>query len=423
MQNASSDSLREFACASQTLPAPVSIVAPTRTLSHKTRTRMGGILTTAPAESNRREFRWEPLRSSSKRVAEASAEASAEALTFSYFPRSELGFKIWPGAFCLADWFEREIIRGELLGYDPKTEARSASAAHKKGLDNAPDADEQPAPAKRYHVLEMGSGVCGVTSLAAAKWYPGLFESICVSDRDVLMPYLGANIGRNTSSQDASGGADADVDIYPLAINWFDTLATRALLRGKKPFDFVLLSDVLYFPHLFCPLLDTLALVCGKSVHGGGGKNSSTVVYIANSHAFPKLKPDIAQFLRLARGRKYGFEVEKIADFSHRELCRDVIGVELDEQKRRTVGLRSDGEKAPAVAAAETRQGRVTAPDPARPLVMDCHPESCVGIYRLQLPAADSRSTRGTGKGSTSAQCSGNFCFHPGHDGGGESSD
>ncbi|KAJ3285999.1 hypothetical protein HDU79_006900 [Rhizoclosmatium sp. JEL0117] len=118
----------------------------------------------------------------------------------------------------------------------------------------------QPPPTP-FRMLELGAGT-GATSLFAGKAVPPLTE-IFVSDLDVAVPLIAHNIQLNYP--------DSANILTPLALDWTQHAQTAAWLaslpprhnnnNNKPPIDFVFASDVVYFPELFDPLIQTLVVI------------------------------------------------------------------------------------------------------------------------------------------------------------------
>ncbi|CAD7943654.1 unnamed protein product [Amoebophrya sp. A25] len=164
-----------------------------------------------------------------------------------------------------------------------------------------------------------------------------------------------------------------------VAANWYADAEIKAMLSWKKV-DYILMSEVVYFPSLFQPLLDALTLILnakhynvpaseaepqvspaqvGASHVGGGslphGESTSTVsssstssskpsssssrkgsfstsksskttprrepvIIWANSTRFPDYKPPLDEFIKLATSSKYNFEVEELYRVRQRDV-------------------------------------------------------------------------------------------------------
>eukprot|EP00397_Hematodinium_sp_SG-2012_P045643 GEMP01051334.1.p1 GENE.GEMP01051334.1~~GEMP01051334.1.p1 ORF type:complete len:152 (+),score=33.61 GEMP01051334.1:495-950(+) len=104
------------------------------------------------------------------------------------------------------------------------------------------------------------------------------------------MEHLQNNVGRNF---------EKGPTVLPL--NWFEN---PAYTRTRFPaVDLVVAADIIYFPHLFKPLLTTMFALC---------RRPTTEVLVANMTKFPKFVPNLDRFLRMAH--KMGFTVEKMCD-------------------------------------------------------------------------------------------------------------
>lgn len=137
-----------------------------------------------------------------------------------------IGFKVYPGALLLVDFFQRELLGPAPSGRCP-------------GLH----------PGAR--VLEVGAGVCGIPALFLA--LQG--RHVVATDAPDVVPLLAANIGANAPPErmDAAGGSCSAAPLW-----WGNSDHTAALLAAHGPLDAIVAADVVYHEHLIDPLLQAL---------------------------------------------------------------------------------------------------------------------------------------------------------------------
>lgn len=152
-----------------------------------------------------------------------------------------LGFVPWPGSFALAAFLD---TRAEALGLREKS------------------------------ALELGSGACSVSGLVAGH----LCKKVVLSDRPEVVHDLYVLIQR--------AGLSRTVSVKVL--DWNDL---EFIQHEQQPgaADLILMTDVVYFPTLWKPLLHTLLLL----------SSDSTVIYWANCDRYPHFVPDLDRFLVL----------------------------------------------------------------------------------------------------------------------------
>lgn len=200
--------------------------------------------------------------SSEKASAEVEGATSpVRLLQLKFKPKGGLGFRLWPGALALASFLEE---RGEAWIEAGKSE-----------------------------VLELGSGVCGLCGLLCGflRCSPA---TVTVTDVTGVMADLGMNVQRaqetlRQGGRCGDGGGATKLGIANL--DWTDFTSTYTSFRRGR-FDLILMSDTVYWKHLFKPLFKTLLLLCGDG----------TRVLWANCNGFPTYRnPDLAGFQAFLR--------------------------------------------------------------------------------------------------------------------------
>ncbi|CAE7604747.1 METTL21C [Symbiodinium sp. KB8] len=156
-----------------------------------------------------------------------------------------LGYMPWPGSFMLAKHLD---MHREQLGLQEKK------------------------------ALELGSGTCSVAGLAAGL----LCKQVDLTDRLEVLEELHANIDF------AYQNMEAEPRVMAKVLDWVDLEFTESAFRPGHA-DLILMSDVVYFPHLRRPLLNTLLYLCTED----------TLVLWANCDKYPEYEPDIDSFLEL----------------------------------------------------------------------------------------------------------------------------
>ncbi|KAJ3202075.1 hypothetical protein HDU82_007618 [Entophlyctis luteolus] len=158
----------------------------------------------------------------------------------------------WPAARMLAEYFIWRIRHDSSSSSSPRSLLRHKS--------------------RRLRFLELGAGT-GFTSIFIGK---ALLESagfasecagadIYVTDLEIAMPLIELNIRENFGSQ-------IPVALHAVPLDWTDGDKVDEFLGSfgddfdfaadnKFKFDVIYGADVVYFPHLFAPLIDTLVRV------------------------------------------------------------------------------------------------------------------------------------------------------------------
>ncbi|KAJ3266054.1 hypothetical protein HDU77_002846 [Chytriomyces hyalinus] len=128
-------------------------------------------------------------------------------------------------------------------------------------------------PKKTFKMLELGAGT-GVTSLFVGKTLQTMQTTqqaeIYVSDLDVAVPLIVKNIDANFTRSEST----QQLQMHGIELDWTKYEDTRSLLgrmhalalsdmdSDEPVFDLIYASDVVYFPHLFDPLIQTLVILC-----------------------------------------------------------------------------------------------------------------------------------------------------------------
>eukprot|EP00438_Fugacium_kawagutii_P005510 Skav227054 [mRNA] locus=scaffold72:821508:825541:- [translate_table: standard] len=81
---------------------------------------------------------------------------------------------------------------------------------------------------------------------------------------------------------------DAEPCVKAKVLDWVDLEFTETAFRPGQA-DVVIMSDVVYFPHLQRPLLHTLLFLC----------NESTLVFWANCDRYPEFEPNLEHFMEV----------------------------------------------------------------------------------------------------------------------------
>eukprot|EP00931_Biecheleriopsis_adriatica_P068910 TRINITY_DN42809_c0_g1_i1.p1 TRINITY_DN42809_c0_g1~~TRINITY_DN42809_c0_g1_i1.p1 ORF type:complete len:249 (+),score=60.56 TRINITY_DN42809_c0_g1_i1:91-837(+) len=167
-----------------------------------------------------------------------------------------LGFTPWPGSFALAKFLDvhRERLR-----------------------------------LSQRRALELGSGACSVSGLTAGL----LCKQADLTDRLEVLQDLDASISF------AFGHLEPMPNALAKVLDWQDMEFTESAFRPGQA-DLLLMSDVVYFPMLMKPLLNTLLLL----------STASTEILWANCDQYPSYVPDLEPFLEML-GRFFEITVEE----------------------------------------------------------------------------------------------------------------
>ncbi|KAI8819066.1 putative methyltransferase-domain-containing protein, partial [Chytriomyces cf. hyalinus JEL632] len=130
-------------------------------------------------------------------------------------------------------------------------------------------------PNRTFKMLELGAGT-GVTSLFVGKTLETMQTTqqqveIFVSDLDVAVPLIVKNIHANFTRSESTL---QQLQMHGIELDWTKYENTRTLLgrmhalavsdtdSDEPVFDLIYASDVVYFPYLFEPLIQTLVILC-----------------------------------------------------------------------------------------------------------------------------------------------------------------
>lgn len=203
-------------------------------------------------------------------------------LDLEYHPSKGVGFCLWPSAFVLADFLERRLlqrlhVRDEFSGHKKFWRRLPDSSGNITGSNGGPgtstdsttsslgssrmvpEASSRPKPP--LSIVELGCGVCALPGMTAA----GYGCEACVVDQEFVVRYMCRNIVENSplfkkiGGQISGPGPGASL-LSAVASSWLETATTRATV-GMRRIDYIVMADVVYYPHLFRPLLDTLKVL------------------------------------------------------------------------------------------------------------------------------------------------------------------
>ncbi|RUP52329.1 putative methyltransferase-domain-containing protein [Jimgerdemannia flammicorona] len=146
----------------------------------------------------------------------------------------------------------------------------------------------------RARVIELGSGT-GLVGLVFARCFPDA-ECIVLTDKSASLPLLKKNLLENA----VTGSKTSRVVVEEL--DWEHTDLIGTALAG--PYDVVLLSDCLWYPPIYEPLVKSLSAVAGPS----------TIVILAYEK------------------RDFDKEIEFFKMFSQKFAFKDVNSEEQNEQ-------------------------------------------------------------------------------------------
>ncbi|GAA5869090.1 hypothetical protein JCM1840_000465 [Sporobolomyces johnsonii] len=163
-----------------------------------------------------------------------------------------------------------------------------------------------PIPVSKRTILEIGSGT-GYTSLSLAPHLSSR-DTLVLTDLENVCPLLEKNLEaargrwrRRTGAQEAKEEGEAEVLVRPLpwgSPSFLSLLSAEGLLP-----DFILASDLVYFPFLYPPLLRTL-IGLTEPREGGG---TPTVVWSYKIRSLVREQPFWEAF-----GRWFEFEAVQV---------------------------------------------------------------------------------------------------------------
>ncbi|XP_030462634.2 uncharacterized protein LOC115682537 [Syzygium oleosum] len=224
-------------------------------------------------------------------------------------PSRGLSFQLWPAATALLKLLDAHVS-------DPAAGPLSPILA---------DPRRRPRPCKRrLSVLELGSGT-GLVGIAAAV---ALGADVTVTDLPHVVPNLQFSVDANAAALAAGagggGGGGGAVRVAPL--RWGEAEDVGAL--GEE-YDVILASDVVYYDHLYDPLLETLRWLFERSE-----RREEMVFVMAHLRRWKK---DSA-FFRKARK---AFDVEAIHADEPRDGSRVGVAVYRFDWKRKRTAKRA----------------------------------------------------------------------------------
>ncbi|KAL3725821.1 hypothetical protein ACJRO7_030798 [Eucalyptus globulus] len=153
-------------------------------------------------------------------------------------PSRGLSFQLWPAATTLLNLLDSHVSDPAVGPLSPILAGRPQS------------------PQRRLSVLELGSGT-GLVGIAAAV---ALGADVTVTDLPHVVPNLQFSVDANAAALAAGAGGGA-VRVVPL--RWGEAADVGAL--GEEEYDVILASDVVYYDHLYDPLLETLRWLFERS--------------------------------------------------------------------------------------------------------------------------------------------------------------
>lgn len=168
--------------------------------------------------------------------------ADGTCLRTSYQSGAGLGFVPWPGTFALASYLDRNANRLNL---------------------------------HEVSSLELGSGSCTISGLAAGK----LCRWTTLTDRSEVITTLARTVRDNDL---------LDTKVAVKVLDWVDLDFTMSSFSSEA-IDVILMTEVVYYDMLWRPLLHTLLLLC----------ESKTLVFWANCDTYPHFTPNVEGFLKL----------------------------------------------------------------------------------------------------------------------------
>ncbi|CAD7962890.1 unnamed protein product [Amoebophrya sp. A120] len=201
----------------------------------------------------------------------------------------------------------------------PSTTGRNVSSEEvvqqQEQLKKQTKTDTQPLPRapadamkdqQQLRFLELGCGVCALIAQVCAA-----YGHDAVATDDLLVV------------QNMHGNLE-NTNVRAVAANWYADQEIKAVLSAAcRDLDYILMAEVVYFPTLFKPLLDTLKLLLDTSSENNKCCKKSVQILWANSTRFPDYKPPLNDFRKLAEDA-YGFSFEEVYRVKQTELKRVV---------------------------------------------------------------------------------------------------
>ncbi|KAI9305351.1 putative methyltransferase-domain-containing protein [Cunninghamella echinulata] len=171
---------------------------------------------------------------------------TTEALDLNQDLKYGLAGKIWHSAYMLQVFFSNNGI------FDP------VNPIPNKYYYNNKNSDTDQKNNKIYKILELGAGT-GYVGITLAK----MLNSSCqiyITDLEPVVPLIQENVDLHYSKDDAINRAS----VFCERLHWGNQRDAELLLEkiGGGSFDLVVISDCVYFPELFQPLMNTLLQIC-----------------------------------------------------------------------------------------------------------------------------------------------------------------
>ncbi|KAI8098806.1 putative methyltransferase-domain-containing protein [Halteromyces radiatus] len=160
-----------------------------------------------------------------------------------------LAGKIWHSAYTLQSYFSHD--NGLLL--DPPTPI--PSMYH---YNNSKDTNTNTESQRPFTILELGAGT-GYCGIVLANML-GRQCQVYITDLEPVIPLIEENV----KAHHIQDGQHAQV--FCERLHWGNQQdAQRVLDKVGGHFDLVVISDCVYFPELFQPLMDTLLWICSNN--------------------------------------------------------------------------------------------------------------------------------------------------------------
>ncbi|KAJ3052155.1 hypothetical protein HK097_006801, partial [Rhizophlyctis rosea] len=119
-------------------------------------------------------------------------------------------------------------------------------------------------PTTPLRIVELGAGT-GITGLSVAKLLsritpqPPEPHEVILTDLSLALPLLDRNILANFPPS----SIPSPVTVRTTRLHWGSSADTQCLLNSNPPFTMIIAADVIYFPNLYDPLIETLVELAG----------------------------------------------------------------------------------------------------------------------------------------------------------------